>query len=271
MSWSLRTADGVELRVHGPVAPTRPVALILHGVGSTADFAMRCLAGPIAELGYDVVAPDLRGHGASTPLPDAADHALAAHVSDVSVLAGRLPVRLVAGISLGAEVALRWLATTAPTIDGAVLCLPGISGPGSAAAAANRAAADELTRNGVAAVLAGLPAAEGALPWVVEEVQASWNRHDPASLVAALHAVAEATPVPLAGLSALATPVGIVAVTDDHSHPAEAARALAAALPFAAVCELALADLAGDRSDLGRAAVRALTWARLLCADSEPG
>src|SRR5687767_9645585 len=137
MPWSLRTANGVELRVRGPERPTRPVAVVLHGVGSTSDFALRCLAEPIRELGYDVVAPDLRGHAQSTPLLDPADHSIEHHVADLGRLAEVLDVRLVAGISLGAEVALRWLVSGAG-VDGAVICLPGVVGPDSIPAAANR-------------------------------------------------------------------------------------------------------------------------------------
>ncbi|HVF20080.1 MAG TPA: alpha/beta fold hydrolase, partial [Mycobacteriales bacterium] len=70
MSWTLRADSRVELVVHGPAHPARPVAVVLHGVGSTADFALRCLAKPLTDLGYDVVAPDLRGHAGSTPLSD---------------------------------------------------------------------------------------------------------------------------------------------------------------------------------------------------------
>lgn len=271
MPWPLRTAPDVVLQVHGPAQPTAPVAVVLHGVGSTADFALRCLTGPLTELGYAVVAPDLRGHAGSTALPDPADHSLEHHVADLTVLAAQVDVRLVAGISLGAEVALRWACTRpGPALDGLLLCLPGVVGPTSAPAEANRVVAGRLASAGLAALLAELAVAEAALPWVVDEVQASWPRHDVVSLRAALLAVAGATPVSPTGLSTLATPVGIVAVTDDLGHPAEAARALAAALPYAAVDELALADLAEDRSDLGRAAVRAWTRARGLRRGSEP-
>ncbi len=257
MPWMLRTAGSVELRMHGPDRPTRPVAVVLHGVGSTADFALRCLAGPLTDLGYDVVAPDLRGHAGSTALPDPADHSLDHHVADLAVLADRLDIRLVAGISLGSEIALRWLAGRSD-LDGAALCLPGIAGPSSGPAAANRAAADQLAALGVPAVLDAMGDAPHALRWVVEEVRASWPQHEPASLVAALRAVAGYDVIDDATARGVSTPVGLVGVTDDAGHPPGTTSALAAVLPRSATAWLQLADLASDRAALGRAAVGAM-------------
>ena len=262
MTWLLHSDPGVVLRVHGPWDATRPVAVVLHGVGSTADFALRCLGGPLGALGYDVVAPDLRGHAGSTPLADPAAHAVEAHVGDVSALAAEVDVHLVAGISLGAEVALRWVAAGAGRApDGVVVCLPGIAGPASTPAAASRAAADLLATRGVDAVLAGMGRADGALPWVVEEVRASWPQHHPTSLVAALRAAAEEHPTSEDRLRAVGVPVGVVAVDGDAGHPSDVARHLVERLPCAALTTVALADLADDRGRLGRAGVAALARA----------
>ncbi|HVF19286.1 MAG TPA: alpha/beta fold hydrolase, partial [Mycobacteriales bacterium] len=237
------------------------VAVVLHGVGSTADFALRCLAKPLTDLGYDVVAPDLRGHAGSTPLSDPAAHSIEGHVADLSALAARLDVRLVAGISLGGEIALRWIASGAD-VDGAVVCLPGIAGPTSGPAAANRATAEELARRGVGEVLAAMRDAPDALGWVVDEVRASWPRHDPASLVAALRAVAECEPIDAVDAARVLVPTGVVVVTDDSGHPADVAERLVATLPRSAAVRIRLADLATDRSELGRAGVRALRRAQ---------
>ena len=257
MSWSLRTDSSVELVVHGPARPTRRVAVVLHGVGSTADFALRCLAPALSDLGYDVVAPDLRGHAGSTPLPDPADHSLDHHLADLSAIAERVDVGLVAGISLGAEIALRWLASGGE-VDGAVLCLPGVVGPESLPAAANRHSAAAVAAVGVPAFLAAMDGATGALSWVVDEVRASWTRHDPASLIAALRSVAEEQPTPARALEVVRTPVGVVAVEDDVGHPAAAADQLVAGLTSAHLTRIRLADLADDRALLGRVGVAAM-------------
>ncbi|HVE98412.1 MAG TPA: alpha/beta fold hydrolase, partial [Mycobacteriales bacterium] len=154
MSWS-----AVRRRHSG-----RPVAVVLHGVGSTGEFARRCLAAPLGSLGYDVVAPDLRGHASAGSCRDPAAHSVGSHLVDLQALAEQVDVRLVAGISLGAELALRWSAEH-PRLDGVVLCLPGLTGPTTVAAAANRHVADRVAREGVEPVLAELARDPAALPW----------------------------------------------------------------------------------------------------------
>ncbi|HVE63632.1 MAG TPA: alpha/beta hydrolase [Mycobacteriales bacterium] len=246
-----------------PARPGRPAAVVLHGVGSTPDFALRCLAGPLEALGYDVVAPTLRGHGNTAPSEDPVDHSLDRHVADLADCVSAYDVRLVAGISLGAEIALRWVADTRGAgLAGLLLCLPGVAGPTSASASANRAMADELSSCGLEAVLRRIRTADGVLPWVVEEVRASWGQHEPASLVAALRAVADAEPLSAPTLQRIDVPVGMVAVSDDLGHPVEIAMRYATLLPRAAVLTMQLADLEPDRSSLGRVALRALDLTR---------
>lgn len=75
-------------------------ALLLHGISSNAEGWWR--VGPaLAELGYTVTAPDLRGHGMS---PTSADLTLASYTADV--LAIRPGWDLILGHSLGGAVAV---------------------------------------------------------------------------------------------------------------------------------------------------------------------
>ncbi|MBL8221734.1 MAG: alpha/beta hydrolase [Bryobacterales bacterium] len=65
-----RFADGINgLRVHfleaGSAAPSRPCALLLHGFPELA-YSWRKIMLPLAEAGFHVVAPDLRGYGRTT-------------------------------------------------------------------------------------------------------------------------------------------------------------------------------------------------------------
>lgn len=65
-----RFVDGINgLRVHvleaGYEAPGRPYILLLHGFPELA-YSWRKIMGPLASLGYNVVAPDLRGYGRTT-------------------------------------------------------------------------------------------------------------------------------------------------------------------------------------------------------------
>lgn len=74
-------------------------ALLLHGVGSAGATWWR-LAETFAEDGYEVVAPDLRGHGSS---PRAGSYLLADHVADLRALGTGWD--LVVGHSLGGVLA----------------------------------------------------------------------------------------------------------------------------------------------------------------------
>lgn len=76
-------------------------ALLVHGMSSNADGWWR--VGPaLAELGYDVLAPDLRGHGTSLP---GADYMLGSYAQDLAELGSEWD--LAVGHSLGgAAVAL---------------------------------------------------------------------------------------------------------------------------------------------------------------------
>ncbi|HEU0129407.1 MAG TPA: alpha/beta fold hydrolase [Mycobacteriales bacterium] len=248
-------ANGVTLAVTERGDERAPAVVVAHGVGSTGEFAARCWAGCV-RAGYRLVTYDLRGHGASTPLPDPADQALAHHVADLAAVAETAGARVVAGTSLGAHVAAAY-ASAGARLDALLLAIPGWLGSGSVTARANAAVADELERHGVAATLARI-AADPAVPrWVVIELDRSWPEHDPASLVAALRAVAADETPGLDALRRAAAPAGVVGLVDDPGHPFAAAEAYAAALPRAALESLTLAEWGERRSVLGDAALAA--------------
>jgi pimeloyl-ACP methyl ester carboxylesterase len=75
-------------------------ALLIHGIQSNAAGWWR--AGPaLADMGFAVTAPDLRGHGSS---PDPTDHTFDSHAADLIELGSRWD--LVVGHSLGGALAL---------------------------------------------------------------------------------------------------------------------------------------------------------------------
>lgn len=86
----------LHTRVWNPDAPRR--ALLLHGLGSDGATIWR-LADRIADRGWRVVAPDLRGHGLS---PCTATYPLAGYVADVAALGTGWD--LVVGHSLGGSI-----------------------------------------------------------------------------------------------------------------------------------------------------------------------
>ena len=75
-------------------------ALLIHGIQSNAAGWWR-LGPALADLGFAVTAPDLRGHGNS---PDPADHTFDSHAADLIELGSRWD--LVVGHSLGGALAL---------------------------------------------------------------------------------------------------------------------------------------------------------------------
>ncbi|MFD2792050.1 alpha/beta fold hydrolase [Promicromonospora vindobonensis] len=163
-------------------------ALLLHGIGSAGATWWR-LAEALAEDGYEVVAPDLRGHGTS---PRADSYLLADHVADVRALGTGWDV--VVGHSLGGL--LGALATDAdrrftrrlvlldPALDipddrfetGAVEEIAEATHPPSAQAV--RAAHVAWDRRDVAAVAAAAKAADaGAVAHTLRD-NAPWRHTD---------------------------------------------------------------------------------------------
>jgi pimeloyl-ACP methyl ester carboxylesterase len=90
----------------------RPLAVLVHGVTSSGRTWWR-VAPALVERGFDVLTVDLRGHGASPPVAEGLGLAdLAADLADtVEAAAGRAPIDLLVGHSLGALVVSQLLAT----------------------------------------------------------------------------------------------------------------------------------------------------------------
>lgn len=258
-SWTLRR-DGVSLAVAEWGEPGWPPAVLAHGVGSHREFVAACYAGSLRAQRWRLVAFDLRGHARSTALADPAAHALAEHAADLAAVADDVGARVAGGISLGAHAAAL-LACSRP-LDGLLLSLPGWLGEAPEVATTNAATADELEAVGVAGALERMAADSTAQRWVVDEVRASWTRHSPASLVAALRATAVSAAPTAAALSRVSAPTGVVGLTDDPAHPWSAAQAYAAALPHAVLAATSLAEMAADRAALGHAAITAWVQAK---------
>ena len=124
-------ANGLRHHVLRYGEPGARDLLVLPGITSpaaTADF----LAVLLADLGFRVTVPDVRGRGESDRAPSGS-HRLTDYAADVAGLVEALELRtpVVVGHSMGARIAAAWAVLHAPADHGLlVLVDPPTSGPG---------------------------------------------------------------------------------------------------------------------------------------------
>jgi hypothetical protein len=253
-----------------------PVAVVLPGSASTAQFVATAFAEPLAAAGYALVTADPpRGPDVVARQFAALDHAVR-RWRPVLVGGVELGAHLVARWSAGAS-ASRWVArgATGPWAEGSsrtpafaaglLLVMPAWTGSPETVAAASGVSADEVEAVGVAAVIArlrGLPEAgpDSTSAWVTDELATAWSDYGDEELAATLRATASAAAPTTDELGGIDLPCGVVALTDDALHPVAVAEEWTKALPRAALCSTTLAAVGADRETLGRAAV--LAWLR---------
>jgi hypothetical protein len=225
------------------------VTLLLHGAGSCPATAYALLE-PAVAPGSRAVCVDARGTVAQVEARLA--DAVGWHRQD-----GDEVVR-VAGISLGAHAVASWASHIRTMID-LVLVMPAWTGAPDAVAAATAAAADEIERLGVRAVLDRLradPATSG--DWVLDELGRGWATYDDAALVASLREAGSSPAPTFDELHAVRARTAVVALADDPLHPDRVARAWAGAITCAAIRVVPRTAPATDRGALGRAGAEAL-------------
>ena len=215
-------------------AMPRPVVLI-HGFTNTGA----CWEPVAAALGpeFDVLAPDLRGHGGAA---DARPAGLAESVGDISAAA---PERFVlVGYSMGGRVALH-LALAAPARVQALVLIgatPGLADPveREARVAEDAALAEEIERGTIEEFVERWgrnPLFKGQAPEVAEAARADRLRNPPEGLAAALRGMGLGACEPVWGrLGELRMPVLLVVGERDAKYRKLAER-MAAALPRAEV------------------------------------
>ncbi|MBF6322583.1 alpha/beta fold hydrolase [Nocardia cyriacigeorgica] len=220
-------------------SPTPAVVVGLPGTGSDAHFARRAFEPACAARGLDLIAVD--------PDPRAV---VDSYVAALDEAARRGPV-LVAGISLGAAVALEWASSRPEAAAGVIAALPAWTGPDSsgcpaAASAAGTAAA--LRADGLDEVVARMRA--GSPAWLGEALDRSWRSQWPDLPQALEEAAAYKWPEPQR-LETLTTPVAVVGALDDPVHPWPVAQEWAALIATSVLAELTLDELGADPAVLG--------------------
>jgi pimeloyl-ACP methyl ester carboxylesterase len=223
---------------------------VLPGSASDEVFVRSAFDDPLRSIGVPLHAPPpWRGAGVVDGYRRALDDAL--DQADGPLLVG--------GVSLGAQVAVRWAAGIDPRrLAGLLLVLPawgGVPGPATPAAAAARLTAAQARTGGPAAAVTAARA--GTPTWLGDELARAWTGYG-AALADTLDAAA-AEPGPTdADLAGLDVPAGVVGMTGDAVHPLVEARRWRALLPTAVLHTTTLDAFGADPAVLGRAAV--LGW-----------
>lgn len=193
--------------------------------------------------GARVIAPDLRGFGASADLPKAGS--IDEHADDLARLLDRLGIEraIVVGMSMGGYVALA-LARRHPTRLSGLLLADTKAGPDSPAAKTGRdVAAERARREGVAALfdsLASKLVSPSAARVLVEELRALAAAQSASGVVAALEAMRD-RPDSTPSLGAIRAPTRVVVGAHDTLTPRSEAEVLARGIPGASLVEIASA------------------------------
>lgn len=229
-----------------PDQPRPAVVVALPGTGSDADFARSAFGSACAafDLPFHAVDPD----------PCAV---VASYHAALDAAARSGPV-LVAGISLGAAVAVDWAARNPHAAFGVVAALPAWTGAdttGCPAAMSAAATAAQLRADGIDAVIDRMRASSPT--WLAETLTRSWRSQWPNLPQALDEAAAYRWPEPEL-LATVRVPVAVVGAVDDPVHPIAVAELWAALLPHADVHRITLDELGADPAVLGARGIPAL-------------
>ncbi len=165
---------------------------------------------------------------------------------------------LVAGISLGAAVAIEWAARNPESVAGVVAALPAWTGAdttGCPAALSAAATASALRADGLETVIEVMRASSPA--WLAEALTRSWRSQWPDLPAALDEAASYAWPEPDL-LAQVTTPVAIVGATDDPVHPIAVAEEWTALIPHAELHRITLDELGADPAVLGERGITPL-------------
>jgi pimeloyl-ACP methyl ester carboxylesterase len=234
------------LDTEGAGAPRHAIVL-LHAFPLSSEMWRAQLAAP--PPGWRVIAPDLRGFGASSPDPAEGPVAIDDYAHDVLALLDHLQLHrvVVGGNSMGGYAAFGLIRHAAERVAGLVLSDTKAEADSEAARADRAVMLDELAEGGVAAVWrrmqAGLvgPTTRSSRPEVVERVrQIALAQHAEGvrRAIERLRSRPDSTPL----LPGIACPTLVVVGEEDAITPVEVARKMRDRIPNA---EMAVISGAG--------------------------
>lgn len=252
------SADGAVLstRFHGD--PGAPRLLLQHGVGSSCTYLAEHVTPSLVTAGWCVVTADLRGHGAASPVREAAHHVLDRHVADVEALAAVVEPVAVGGVSAGGHAAVAAVARGAVSVDRVVAALPAWTGRAVPGEGPHAAVAAEVRAHGVAGMVTRLRTEPGLEPWLRRVLVRDLAAGDTRSIESALVALDGGLAPTLAELRSLPAPLGVVGWPDDPGHPLDVARQWAAVAPYGSLVTTVVGATTTDQFAMGAAVLAAL-------------
>lgn len=231
--------DGLTVR--GESTGEGPTIILLHGLTATRRYVLHGSTA-IPRAGFQTIAMDARGHGASDPAPERGAYRYTDYVSDVLALMDHVGVAraVLAGVSMGAAAAAGVALAAPERVKALVLITPAHRGVPSPKLERWDALADGLEGGGVDGFLAALgdtPTEPRFAETVRTVIAQRLGRHEHPSAVAdALRATPRSTAFD--GLDALASvgaPTLVVGSQDgpDPDHPLAVAQEWSRRIPEA--------------------------------------
>jgi pimeloyl-ACP methyl ester carboxylesterase len=236
------------------------LVVLLHGLGGDRQQALGMVAG-FGDRHFAILAPDLRAHGETPLVGDADAFAFDALVADIVALIERLgqgsKPAYIAGISMGAALALRLAVSRRLDVRGLALVRPAFDDTPSPASLAVMAVLAELLRNGAPgaareallaspeyrAIAAVTPSGAKS---VLDQLGKPLARERAIRLGAVPRNVAWRDE---AELRELDVPTLVIGADRDVMHPLDLARRMASLLPDATLMEVTPRDVDPERYD----------------------
>jgi pimeloyl-ACP methyl ester carboxylesterase len=238
------TIEAGDVALSGESAGEGQPIVLLHGLTGTRRYVVMG-SRSLERAGHRVIAYDARGHGRSSPAPQAGAYGYELLAGDLEAVLDALDLEraVLAGASMGAHTALRLALTRPERVAGLVLITPSFD-PSSPRGGESLAGWDALARGlrdgGVEGFVAAYDLAAVPQPWraTVETVlrQRLAAHEHPAAVADALEAVPRSRPFErLEELESIAVPSVVVASRDeaDPGHPLAVAELYAQRIPAA--------------------------------------